>query len=276
MKAALLLVAGLAAVAAEAAPRVAKPPAPAPAWRDGVTYERDACFIARDYAGSARLVVLAQGSGGLWIGAASADWPIEDGVPYPVRVRLDGVEGPSLSVSPRRSAGRRGFVVPVDAEFMRRLARAKQFQLSYGDRAPAAFDLSGISFALPRLRACQLREQATPTTAVASATILEPFLLDAAFPRGARLVAPIFYDEDYPAAALHSGESGSVGFRAEIGPGGRVANCTITVSSGSAVLDSATCRILQARAHFIPALDAAGQPTGDVVTGRINWRLPPD
>jgi protein TonB len=45
-------------------------------------------------------------------------------------------------------------------------------------------------------------------------------------------------------------------------------------SSGSAALDSASCRILRSRARFTPARAGDGHPTaGEVVHTRI-WTLP--
>jgi protein TonB len=82
--------------------------------------------------------------------------------------------------------------------------------------------------------------------------------------------------DDYPQDALRNGESGSTGFRLEVGPNGRVTNCTVTSSSGSRSLDSATCRIMQSRARFKPATDSNGNPTSDSVSARIRWELPAD
>lgn len=81
-------------------------------------------------------------------------------------------------------------------------------------------------------------------------------------------------DDDYPPSALPARAEGWVGFRLVISPEGRVTECTIAASSGSAALDAQTCRLYQSRSRFRPARDAAGQPAGDVVTGRIHWRLP--
>ena len=80
--------------------------------------------------------------------------------------------------------------------------------------------------------------------------------------------------DDYPPAALRNEERGDVDFRLAIGRDGRVSGCTITGSSGSAILDSATCRTIQARARFAPARDADGRPTSDRLRGRMSWRLP--
>lgn len=86
----------------------------------------------------------------------------------------------------------------------------------------------------------------------------------------------LFSDEDYPASAVRSGESGTASFRLEVGANGRVTNCTITSSSGSSALDSTTCRLLRSRARFSPAKDSTGAATTDTVSSRIVWRLPAD
>jgi protein TonB len=81
-------------------------------------------------------------------------------------------------------------------------------------------------------------------------------------------------DSDYPAAAIRSEEHGTTRFRLAVGPDGRVTDCVVTGSSGSSALDSATCRIMKARARFSPAHDTTGRPTGDSVASAIRWVLP--
>lgn len=81
-------------------------------------------------------------------------------------------------------------------------------------------------------------------------------------------------DEDYPSAAVRNEEQGTTRFRLAVGPDGRVADCTVTSSSGSSALDSATCRLMRQRAKFIPARDSDGRPTGDSVASSIRWVLP--
>ena len=89
-------------------------------------------------------------------------------------------------------------------------------------------------------------------------------------------LAALLTADDYPAEAEEKGEEGAVGFRLEVGANGRVTRCTITQSSGSASLDSTTCRLMQTRARFTPARDSRGRPTADAVNSRIVWRLPED
>lgn len=81
-------------------------------------------------------------------------------------------------------------------------------------------------------------------------------------------------DTDYPPEAIRRGEQGTVGFRLSVGTDGTVQACLITASSGSAILDEATCRLMQARAKFTPATDAAGKAVEDAAFALIRWVLP--
>jgi protein TonB len=96
--------------------------------------------------------------------------------------------------------------------------------------------------------------------------------------RSARPLVPLhrlFSHGDYPAAAIRTREEGLVAVRLEVAPMGRVTACRIVSSSGSAMLDATTCRILYARAKFHPARDAKGRPVADRVNSRVVWRFPP-
>jgi TonB family protein len=107
---------------------------------------------------------------------------------------------------------------------------------------------------------------------VAAAAAAEP-------PVRARSLQPLatyFSDEDYPAAAIRNHEQGAVAFRVSVGPDGKPSGCSVTGSSGSAILDSTTYRIVAERPRFEPARDADGKATSDEFNGRIVWRLPGD
>jgi TonB family protein len=94
--------------------------------------------------------------------------------------------------------------------------------------------------------------------------------------RAAANLSSYFSIDDYPAAALRGEEQGTTGFRLSIGANGRVTDCAVTQTSGSAALDAATCRILRSRARYIPARDYAGNPAIGSDSGRVTWRLPQD
>jgi protein TonB len=83
-------------------------------------------------------------------------------------------------------------------------------------------------------------------------------------------------DEDYPSNAARNEEQGTTRFRLGVGADGKVTECSVTGSSGSSALDSATCRLMKSRARFTPARDSDGKPTTDSVTSAIRWVLPSD
>jgi protein TonB len=79
---------------------------------------------------------------------------------------------------------------------------------------------------------------------------------------------------DYPAAAVRARQQGTVRFRLEVGPDGRVTGCTILRSSRSAALDSTTCALMRRRARFTPATDAVGNPVQSSIEEEFTWKLP--
>jgi protein TonB len=94
-------------------------------------------------------------------------------------------------------------------------------------------------------------------------------------PRPLSPVGAYLSSDDYPAAAIRGEEQGVTQVRLTVGPDGRIADCRLSRSSGSAALDRATCRILARRMRFHPALDRKGRLTAGSFEARIDWRLPP-
>jgi protein TonB len=78
-------------------------------------------------------------------------------------------------------------------------------------------------------------------------------------------------DSDYPRDALRAGIGGTVHLRFTVGVKGRVTDCVVTQSSGSALLDATTCRLIVARFRYEPSRDAQGRAVPDVVTGEHVW-----
>jgi periplasmic protein TonB len=85
-----------------------------------------------------------------------------------------------------------------------------------------------------------------------------------------------FGADDYPAPALVAGEQGDVSFRLDVDPAGAIAGCTVTRSSGSALLDRTTCDLLRARARFEPARNRRGRAIASTWSSHIRWRMPDD
>jgi protein TonB len=91
--------------------------------------------------------------------------------------------------------------------------------------------------------------------------------------RPPRMISGGFYEDDYPAAARRARHSGTSVHALAIDVRGRVTGCTVTQSSGHALLDATTCRILQRRFRFAPAR-LNGKPVAGTYTFRMRWPLP--
>lgn len=82
--------------------------------------------------------------------------------------------------------------------------------------------------------------------------------------RGGRIVP-----RDYPRAA--GGNQGVVTAHVAVGVDGRVTGCTVARSSGSAVLDATTCRLIRERFRFAPARNAQGEAVPDLFGWQQRW-----
>lgn len=81
-------------------------------------------------------------------------------------------------------------------------------------------------------------------------------------------------DTDYPQSALQRNEQGEVHYRVDVNAAGAPTGCTVTQSSGSAVLDAQTCKLARGRFPYLPALDEDGRKVPGFYNSRINWRIP--
>ena len=71
-------------------------------------------------------------------------------------------------------------------------------------------------------------------------------------PRKTNKTPPVGPD-DYPASSLRRGEQGTVIMRLLVNTAGKVAGCTIMISSGSSELDQTACRTFSRKARYQPA-----------------------
>lgn len=80
-------------------------------------------------------------------------------------------------------------------------------------------------------------------------------------------------DSDYPDAASRARISGTVVVEFEVGTDGRARRCGVVTSSGNRDLDTTTCRLIEKRFRFRPAIDASGRPVPEMVGWRQEWWL---
>ena len=84
-----------------------------------------------------------------------------------------------------------------------------------------------------------------------------------------------FSDGDYPAQAIRQGDTGRSRVMMMIDETGAMKDCLVEETSGIATLDAMTCYVLQEKAKFRPATDAAGKPVRSVLTQGVRWRIAP-
>ena len=83
----------------------------------------------------------------------------------------------------------------------------------------------------------------------------------------------IFSADDYPGIAVFKDQMGSVAFVLLIDEHGKIADCTVTETSGVASLDAQSCAVVKERAKFKPAIGLDGKPSKSSYFQRISWRL---
>ncbi|QIG79900.1 energy transducer TonB [Stakelama tenebrarum] len=78
---------------------------------------------------------------------------------------------------------------------------------------------------------------------------------------------------DYPTAARRAGDEGVTVVRFTIGTNGRVTNCSVVRSSGSSLLDSTTCDLIERRFRYSPAEDPNGNRVPETRTQPVRWEI---
>ena len=77
----------------------------------------------------------------------------------------------------------------------------------------------------------------------------------------------------YPSRALAAHEQGAVGFKVTLDSKGNVTDCQVTHSSGHALLDEETCKVVTMNAQFNPDPNISVSQTR-THDGLIVWKLP--
>ncbi len=85
-------------------------------------------------------------------------------------------------------------------------------------------------------------------------------------------IAGALTDADYRRTRPPEGAAGTVVVSYRVRTDGQVDRCTVLRSSGYAVLDEATCRLIERRFRFQPARDAAGRAIDWDVRTDYTWR----
>jgi TonB family protein len=95
-----------------------------------------------------------------------------------------------------------------------------------------------------------------------------------AYPEARGGVHSFFRTDDYPSAAIRNEEQGTAGVRFWVSEEGRVRDCKVVESSGSAALDAQTCAMISKRGRYEPARTKTGDVVESISYARIRWEMP--
>lgn len=87
----------------------------------------------------------------------------------------------------------------------------------------------------------------------------------------AQQIAGRIDDSDYPRAARRGRIEGEVYVRFTVETDGRAHGCAVIRSSGNSDLDDTTCRLIEHRYRYRPALDAGGRPVPEERIWKQIW-----
>jgi TonB family protein len=272
-----------AALLAAASPAAAQdlPPEP-PAERIGDWEVRamahGSCSAARRFSDGTQVHLFAHEDGYRTLGVFHRDWPITGRPTYRLALLSGGQRRPLVADNPQL-VGSSGLSMPLSEAQLGEVAKAEAVEVLGPDGAALKrVELAGFGAAAAHLPFCFRQAAAYPWRLIAPPAPPPP--PPAPRPTGKeRRAVPrvplhrLISANDYPAAALEADEEGRVGYRLEVDWDGRVAGCTIVLSSGSAALDAGTCQLLTSRARFEPARDGKGRRVADRVPGRVVWTI---
>lgn len=241
---------------------------------EGFTLHRDAegCW-ASGTPGNTTGLMAAAGldlTGKLWLRASGKDWQFTDGAAYRIGIAVPTSPDRGSNGITRTSVEMRGFVdasgwtgIAVSgARSLGPVQWSPALALYRGDEATPFATLRNPYAGSGNLSEC-LREVAKEDRGSGKPEVVAPVI-----ERGAII------SDDYPAAAIRAEEQGKVGVRLTVSAHGLASACTVTESSGSAILDQTTCLVFERRARFTPARDTAGETTEGSFATAILWQLP--
>ena len=248
-----------------------------------ITEGTDFCLMHMEYEGpgDSSLAIGLYADGRIIIANVNYSWSAEKGRSYPdISFELNGnsYTGTAKGVE---IVGKKGFAMLFGQDILSDIAAARAVHVYKGDTLVDRLKLDGSAAGLAMTKRClasvRRKQAAAERERQRWADIpKDPFAADRpeprqAVPRGSK--ASWITNDDYPPAALHAGEHGSVVMELVIDRAGRVEKCTIIRSSGSASLDSASCALIQRRARYTPATNEGGEPTTGTDKITFHWSI---
>lgn len=254
---------------ASTVPATAAPLNPTGKWV--VDYEDQACIATRAYGtatnpvhltlkpsprgGTMQLSILQKGSRGTVAVEEFGKMSLDGGRDLPISILSFGSSDVLYATR-----------VNLSAESFAALRTARTLQIR-GRSTDETFVLEQLPELMKQIDACVVDLEAAWNMGPDASTKIRS--------RASGSLVGLFSSEDYPAAATRTLKSGSVTVVLLINERGKVADCSVTVTSGAAGLDAQACAVISQRANFKPAIGFDGKPTRDTFSQRVNWQNQP-
>lgn len=239
----------------------------------------DYCAMALEYEGKGD-TILSVGKfldGHAIVVVTNYGWSAKKGDVYDLKFFVgDQGFGGGKSIGTGESYERKGFITSFGADFFPAFAAGSGFRIYKGDTLVDNLTLDGSASAsatvsrcvehVRSLRAAEERERKRfahiPDDPFAEAKTA-PVAAEAR-DRSENWVSV----DDYPPSSIRAGEEGTTQVKFTVNAAGRVENCVVMTSSGSPVLDRATCSSLTRRGRYTPSAQSSERTTS------YTWVLP--
>ncbi len=179
--------------------------------------------------------------------------------------------------------GRKGFATKFEASFFKAFAAGSGLKIYMGETLVDSLQLKGSAAAMITVDRCLMSVRAVSDAAERERRRFahipdDPFASTKTPSHGADNVPERNWisGDDYPPSSLRGNEEGTTKVKYTVNAQGRVENCVITSSSGSAALDRATCTAITRRGRFLPGTKVSGTSDSYERDFSFTWKIPKD
>lgn len=148
-------------------------------------------------------------------------------------------------------------------------ANSETLDLKIGNKTEIAFQMKGLHKALTALSTCHddLLTNVFKVDVAKMRALQSP-------PVPAKGVERWVTTDDYPTPALVKNLTGKTQLVLSVDEKGKIADCTVIISSGHASLDQTACALMKKRGSFTPAKDANGNDVAAPWLSAVHWQIP--
>jgi TonB family protein len=247
----------------------------------------DHCAMFQQYEGKGetQLTVGKSMDGHAILVLSNEGWSAREDQAYDLRYIVGGstFEG-AKSIGTAIDSSRHGFVASFEASFFGAFAKGSGLRVLMGETVVDSLDLQGSAAAMITVNRCVASIKAVIDAADKERRRFS-HIADDPFKGTTPVVVPTpaskgreadwVSSDDYPASSLRLKEEGTTAVAYFVNTQGRIEDCRVTTSSGSAALDRATCSALTRRGRYSPQLGADGLPARVERSFSYTWKMPP-